>query len=59
MSEDRRVLHIVRAGSPPGGVGDDPGDTVFVLGSASPEELTIEAERLLDLILEHDSVVTW
>jgi hypothetical protein len=58
--EERRVLNIVRAAAPPAESGEGFGEgTVFVLGPVAPEEISAEAERLLDLILEHDAVVTW
>jgi len=56
MSGRRRFLHLVRAGAeapPPEVLADD--DTVVRLDGAEAPD----ADRLLDLILEHDTVVTW
>ena len=56
MSGPGRVLHLVRGeakAEEPGAVSD--ADTVVHLDGADAPD----AERLLDLIMEHDSVVTW
>jgi len=62
MNGEARILHVVRSGADPERAAPAPesGDTVFLLdGRVDGEELERAAEDLLDLVFEHDVVVTW